>query len=665
MVMLHYNSLDIEESCNDDIRLYIDIKRYIDVGLQIESGNIIIESEVYLLVSRLTILTKDKAQVTMESLYQDLERRIVASPPGLCPVDLIRSFIKMCLAQSCGKCVPCRVGLRQLARLFDNVLDGEANEETVENIKLTAEGIYYSADCAIGYEAAKLALKSVDGCIDDFESHIHNGFCSCNSNQPVACVKSCPAGVDIPGYIALVQQGRYADAVRLIRRDNPMPTTCAYICEHPCENRCKRTIIDAPVNIRGLKKMAVDNSGIVPVPECEAPTGKKVAIIGGGPGGLSAAYYLALMGHKVTIFEQRKQLGGMLRYGIPNYRFPRKKLDEEIDSILSTGIEVKKNISVGKDISFDDITKEYDATYISIGAHADKKIGIEGEDAKSGITSAVEMLRAIGDGDMPDYTGKKVIVIGGGNVAMDVARSSIRLGASKVSIVYRRRKADMTALEEEVEGAEAEGCDVLELMSPVRIKQDEEGNAIGLIVKPQMISRVSHGRPAPKAAAKDEVLLESDLIVVAIGQGIETKSFEEHGIKVQRGVISALNTGNITPQDGEMSEGVFAGGDCVTGPATVIKAIAAGKVAAANIDEYLGFNHEITCDVEIPYASNEDKVACGRVEVALRDAAERKNDFEPIEYGFSCEEACQEAGRCLRCDHFGFGAFRGGREEQW
>lgn len=616
-------------------------------------------------MSRLTILTKDKAQVTMESMYQDLERRIVASPPGLCPVDLTRSFIKMCLAQSCGKCVPCRVGLRQLARLFDNVLDGEATEETVENIKLTAEGIYYSADCAIGYEAAKLALKSVDGCIDDFESHIHNGFCSCNSNQPVSCVKSCPAGVDIPGYIALVQQKRYADAVRLIRRDNPMPTTCAYICEHPCENRCKRTIIDAPVNIRGLKKMAVDNAGIVPVPECEPDTGKKVAIIGGGPGGLSAAYYLALMGHKVTIFEQRKQLGGMLRYGIPNYRFPRKKLDEEIDSILSTGIEVKKNISVGKDISFDDITDEYDATYISIGAHADKKMGIEGEDARSGIISAVEMLRAIGDGDMPDYTGKRVIVIGGGNVAMDVARSSIRLGASKVSIVYRRRKADMTALEEEVVGAEAEGCDVLELMSPVRIKQDEEGNAIGLVVKPQMISRVSHGRPAPKAASKDEMLLESDLIVVAIGQGIETKSFEEHGIKVQRGVISALNTGNITPQDGEMSEGVFAGGDCVTGPATVIKAIAAGKVAAANIDEYLGFNHEITCDVEIPYASNEDKVACGRVEVALREAAERKNDFEPIEYGFSCEEACQEAGRCLRCDHFGFGAFRGGREEQW
>lgn len=611
-------------------------------------------------MSRLTIMTEDQAQVTMESLYQDLERRIIASPPGLCTIDLTRSFIKMCLAQSCGKCVPCRVGLRQLARLFDNVLDGKGDEETLDVIKLTAEGIYLSADCAIGYEAAKLVLKCIEGCQDDFKSHIEKGFCNCNSNQPVACVKSCPAGVDIPGYVALVHEGRYADAVRLIRRDNPMPTTCAYICEHPCENRCKRNFIDSPVNIRGLKKMAVDNAGDVPVPECAAPTGKKVAVIGGGPGGLSAAYYLSLMGHKVTIFEQRKQLGGMLRYGIPNYRLPRKKLDAEINSILSTGIEVRKEISVGTDITMDEIHEQFDATYISIGAHADKKIGIEGEDAKSGVTSAVEMLRTIGDNDYPDYKGKKVIVIGGGNVAMDVARSSIRLGAEKVSIVYRRRKADMTALGEEIEGAEAEGCDILELMSPVRIQKDENDKAVGLWVQPQMISDVKRGRPAPKDAAKDEVLLESDLIVVAIGQGIETRSFEESGISVKRGTISALNTSEL-----KEVAGVFAGGDCVTGPATVIRAIAAGKVAAANIDEYLGFRHEITCDVEIPYAGYDDKTPCGRVEVAMRDAADRKKDFDPIEYGFSCEEACQESGRCLRCDHFGFGAFRGGREDRW
>ena len=366
------------------------------------------------------------------------------------------------------------------------------------------------------------------------------------------------------------------------------------------------------------------------------------------------------MGHKVTIFEQRKQLGGMLRYGIPNYRLPRKKLDAEINAILSTGIEVKKNISVGTDITLEDINKEYNAVYISIGAHADKKIGIDGEDATTGVTSAVEMLRAIGDDEMPDYTGKRVVVIGGGNVAMDVARSSVRLGAEKVSIVYRRRKADMTALPEEVEGAEAEGCDVLELISPVRIEKDENDAAVGLWVQPQMISRIKGGRPSPKTAAKDEVLIPCDLIVVAIGQGIETRYFEEHGVTVKRGTIEALDTSEIKER-----KGIFAGGDCVTGPATVIRAIAAGKVAAANIDEYLGYHHEITSDVEIPYAGYEDKIPCGRVEVALRDAADRKKDFEPIEYGFSCEEACQESGRCLRCDHFGFGSFRGGREKQW
>lgn len=611
-------------------------------------------------MSRLTIITENQAQVTMESLYKDLERRIVASPPGLCPVDLTSSFIKMCLAQSCGKCVPCRVGLNQLAQLFDDVLNGNATEDTLDVIRQTAEGIYLSADCAIGFEAGKMVLKCLDGCIDDFNEHIASGNCTCNSNQPVSCVNMCPAGVDIPGYIALVHEKRYADAVRLIRRDNPMPAVCAYICEHPCENRCKRTIIDAPVNIRGLKKVAVDNAGVVPVPECGAPTGKKVAVIGGGPGGLSAAYYLSLMGHKVTIFEQRKQLGGMLRYGIPNYRLPRKKLDDEIAAILSTGIEVKKGISVGTDISIEELNKEYDATYIAIGAHADKKIGIEGEDAVSGIISAVEMLRAIGDDDIPDYTGKRVVVIGGGNVAMDVARSSVRLGAKSVSIVYRRRKADMTALKAEVEGAEAEGCDVLELMAPVKIEQDDKGSVTGIWVQPQMISKIAHGRPSPKKADKEQKLIECDLIVVAIGQGIETKHFEKYGITVKRGVIDALNTGKV-----QEFQGVFAGGDCVTGPATVIRAIAAGKVAAANIDEYLGYHHEIRCDVSIPDSGHDDKTPCGRVELAEREACERKYDFEPIEFGMSCEEACQESGRCLRCDHFGFGVFRGGREDKW
>ncbi|MBU5470464.1 iron hydrogenase small subunit [Falcatimonas sp. MSJ-15] len=236
-------------------------------------------------MSRLSIITQDKAQVTIESLYKDLERRIVASPPGLCPIDLTCSFIKMCLAQSCGKCVPCRIGLAQLVKLLEKVLSGEAELETIELIRTTAEGIYASADCAIGYEAAKLVLKGLDGFMEDFVQHITKNRCTCNSSQPVPCVALCPAGVDIPGYVALVGEGRYEDAIRLIRKDNPLPVVCAHICEHPCENRCKRGMIDYPVNIRGLKKMAVDNAGEVPIPECAKATGKKVAIIGGGPGG--------------------------------------------------------------------------------------------------------------------------------------------------------------------------------------------------------------------------------------------------------------------------------------------------------------------------------------------------------------------------------------------
>ena len=283
-----------------------------------------IQKQLEVDMSRLSIITQNSAQRTVEELYKDLERRIVASPPGLCPVDMAASFLKMCHAQSCGKCVPCRVGLGQLEKLFDDVLDGDATLETIAVIERTARSIFYSADCAIGYEAAKMVLKGIRGFREDFEEHILRGRCSCNLNQPVPCVSQCPAGVDIPGYIALVREGRYADAVRLIRKDNPMPAVCGLICEHPCEVRCRRTMLDDPINIRGLKRFAVEQAGEVPVPKTAPATGKKVAVIGGGPGGISAAYYLALMGHKVTIYEKEKQLGGMLRYGIPSYRLPER-----------------------------------------------------------------------------------------------------------------------------------------------------------------------------------------------------------------------------------------------------------------------------------------------------------------------------------------------------
>ena len=611
-------------------------------------------------MSRLDIKSPSRAETVVENLYRDMERRIAASPPGLCPVDMALSFLRLCHAQSCGKCVPCRIGLGQLSLLLEQVLSGTATMSTRVTIEKTARTIVNTADCAIGRDAARLVVDGLEGFRDDYEEHILHQRCLAGLKYPVPCVALCPAGVDIPGYMALVGEGRCADAVRLIRKDNPFPTACAYICEHPCEARCRRNMIDDAINIRGLKRYAVDHAGEVPQPECAPATGKKVAIVGGGPSGLSCAYYLTLMGHKVTVYEEAKQLGGMLRYGIPNYRFPRHLLNAEIESILSLGIEVHTGVTVGKDIWIEDLQKEYDCLYIAIGAHQDKKTGIPGEDSVN-VMSAVEMLRDIGDDIMPDFSGKKVVVIGGGNVAMDVTRSSIRLGAEKVTCVYRRRVEDMTALPDEVTGAMAEGAEIMTLAAPVRIEADEEGVAKALWVQPQIIGEVDKaGRPRPGNANLPEVRIEADIIVVAIGQGIEISGFDAAGVPIKRGTFVAGLSGQVGDMDN-----VFAGGDCVTGPATAIRAIAAGKVAAANIDEHLGYRHEITVDVEIPSPKLNNRAPHGRINTTEREAGQRRCDFEDIECGLTQEGAVTEASRCLRCDHFGYGIFKGGRVEKW
>ena len=612
-------------------------------------------------MSRLEVKTPGQAQAVVEQLYRNMERRIAASPPGLCPVDMALNFLDLCRAQTCGKCVPCRIGLTQLSNMIREVLDGEPDLGILQRIEKTAQVIVDTADCAIGTDAASLVLMGLKGFRDDYEEHILHHRCLGSLKNPVPCVALCPAGVDIPGYIALISEGRCADAVRLIRKDNPFPTACAYICEHPCEARCRRNMVDDALNIRGLKRYAVDQAGDVPQPRPAKATGKSVAIIGGGPGGLSAAYYLALMGHKVTVYERQKALGGMMRYGIPSYRFPREKLDAEIASILSLGIEVHTGVNVGTDVSFDQLKQEYDCLYLSIGAHTDKKTGIPGEDSL-GVVSAVELLRHIGDNEMPDFTGQNVVVIGGGNVAMDVTRSAIRLGAEKVTCVYRRRQEDMTAQQEEVEGAIAEGAEVLTLQAPLRIEADENGHAAALWTQPQIIGEMDKaGRPRPNTADVEPLRIPADTIIVAIGQGIETRGLEQTGIKIQRGGALLADSSTQLPD----MVGVFAGGDCVTGPATVIRAIAAGKAAAANIDEYLGFNHEIEADVKVPTPRCTDLRPRGRVNATERDACERKGDFQCIECGMTDQEAGQESSRCLRCDHFGYGIFKGGRVEKW
>lgn len=613
-------------------------------------------------MSRLTIMSASRAQTTVEGIYTDMERRIIASPPGLCPVDLASAFLKLCRAQTCGKCVPCRIGLRQLGNMLRDILENRATMETLENLKNTAVSIENSADCAIGIESARMIQRILEGCYDDFVEHITKHRCGSTATQSIPCVANCPAGVDIPGYVALVEQGRYADAVRLIRKDNPLPVACAMICEHPCESRCRRTLLDAPINIRGLKLAAVNGAGIVPPPACAESTGKRVAIIGGGPSGLSAAYYLQLMGHQCTIYEKRKYLGGMLRYGIPNYRLPRERLQEDIDCIISTGVEVHTETPIGRSpgmISMDKLRADYDAVYISIGAHDDKKIGIPGEDAE-GILSAVDMMGCIGDGILPDFKGKRVCVIGGGNVAMDCTRSAIRCGAEKVSIVYRRRQVDMTALEEEVQGALEEGAEMLDLHAPLSIETDDRGCVTGLWTQPNQVGGITNRRANVIQKDVEPELIPCDIVVVAIGQVVETQYFEDEGIPITRGVIAAEDWTEVAK-----APGVFAGGDCVTGPKTCIRAIAAGKVAAANIDNYLGYYHHITVDVDIPPVSLRDHKYCGRVNLAMDSAADRKDSFQLMERPMSEKEAIQEASRCLRCDHFGCGIFKGGRRSEW
>ena len=396
--------------------------------------------------------------------------------------------------------------------------------------------------------------------------------------------------------------------------------------------------------------------------DCELSylNGKKIAIIGGGPAGLTAAYYLALMGHAPHVYEQRAKLGGMLRYGIPDYRLPQNVLDKDIQHILDCGVTAECDISVGKDISIEEIKTKYDAVYLAIGAHSDKKLGIEGEDSKN-VVSAVEILRAAGEGKAESLAGKRVVVIGGGNVAMDATRTSLRLGASKVTCVYRRRIEDMTALPEEVHEAQMEGARIMELHAPDHIEANENGEVAALWANPQMVSTIgADGRTSVKKADKADVRIPCDYIIVAIGQAVDSKHFEENGMQTKRGTIVAGLSSFV-----EGSGNVFAGGDAESGPATVIRAVAAGKVAADNIDEFLGFHHEITVDVEIPAPDHASITPCGRVNLTTRDIENIDGDFGIVSDGMSEQEARQECARCLRCDYYGYGKFKGGRNEQW
>ena len=609
-------------------------------------------------MAKLRLETSSSVAKTMDFIYREFNRRAEVSPRGTCPAELALSFLRLCYSQTCGKCVPCRIGLGQLEKLICRLLDGDAEEGTVDLIEQTAKVIADSADCEIGSEAAATVLKAVHGSREDFLSHEKTGRCLVKQQSSIQCQSTCPAHVDIPGYIALTGQGKYDEAMALIRKDNPFPSVCGYVCEHPCETRCRRNMVDSGVNICGIKRFAADHSKKDLVPAKAEATGKKIAVVGGGPAGLTAAYYLSLMGHSVKVFDQREKLGGMLRYGIPDYRLPQEVLDRDINHILRQGVEVETGVAIESAEQMNKLRKQYDAVLIATGAHVDRKLGVEGEDAQN-VISAVELLRAVGGGARPDFKGKTICVIGGGNVAMDCTRTCLRLGAAHVKCLYRRRLDDMTAIREEIEDAQTEGVEMMPMQAPHHVEKGADGKVSAMWIQPQIIGRIgSDGRPSVRSAQADTVRIPCDYVIVAIGQAILIKPFADAGLATQRGTI-------VTDSTSQAYENVFAAGDAVTGPATVIRAVAAGKVAASNIDAFLGFNHEITCDVEIPGTALSNTPACGRVQTRLRNFDSLAGNFTLASEGMTDEECKQECSRCLRCDHFGLGVLKGGRTVKW
>ncbi|WP_286142789.1 NAD(P)-binding protein [Adlercreutzia caecimuris] len=607
-------------------------------------------------MNRLSIEARAVHDRPLQAFLDRFGRRLAATPPGTCPVAVTTTLLECAASQTCGKCVPCRDGLPQAAVLARRVLDCRATDEDLARLHALAELACEGSDCAIGWEAGEALLAALSTFSDEFASHVERHRCAAGVGQSVPCETDCPAHVNVPGYVALAGAGDCAGAVALIRKDNPFPTACAFVCEHPCETRCRRTLVDAPLNIRGIKRYAVDHAPAdkVAVPAALPASGRRIAVVGAGPSGLTCAYYAALMGHEVHVYESRSQLGGMMRFGIPAYRFPRERLDEDITAILSAGdITVHTGEAVDA-AALERLAAEFDALYVAAGAHGAKALGLEGEDA-AGVLSAVELLGAIGEGDTPDFSGKRVVVVGGGNVAMDCARTAVRCGG-EVTVVYRRRLEDMTALPAEVEAAIAEGVEMLALEAPVRLEVNAEGAVCALVTQPQMVGPVRGGRPAPVPASKPERVIGADVVLVAVGQGIVSDPFEAFGMTAARGRLAA---DSFLAAEGFSN--VFAGGDCQTGPATVIRAIAAGKVAARNIDSYLGYRHTLDCGVEVPAAEPNDRVPTGRVALAERPARERARDFDGCEESMTYEEAVQECGRCLRCDAFGCGSMEGGR----
>jgi len=465
------------------------------------------------------------------------------------------------------------------------------------------------------------------------------------------CVLACPGQTDCQGYVGLIANGEYEKALELIKDKIPLPAALGRVCPHPCEEACRRGLIDEPISIQQLKRFAadVDLEGEVFVPECEEDTGKSVAIIGGGPMGLSAAYFLRQMGHAVTIFESMPKAGGMLRYGIPEYRLPKAVLDEEIATIESMGVEIITNTKVGVDMPFETIRADYDAVLLGIGAWVSTGVGCKGEDAE-GVIGGIDFLRRVVRNEEIGM-GEKVAIVGGGNTAMDACRTAVRLGAKEVYNIYRRTKDEMPADMVEIEEAEEEGVIFKNLTNPIEVVKDENGHVKEVVLQVMELGEPdASGRRKPVPVEGKTETLAIDTMILAIGQAVDATMFDCD--KTRKNAIAYDPDTFMTSMPG-----VFAGGDCGNDKISIaIEAIADARKAADSIDAYLYgevLKYEKPFVVErddITEKTFEDRERMCRPEIPQLSAEERKGNFsEVIPYGFTEEQAVAEASRCLEC----------------
>ncbi len=572
---------------------------------------------------------------------------LVVMDESTCMVNIARYFLEFTQNESCGKCVPCRVGTRHMLDILDRICSGEGKMEDLDELELLAEHIKEASLCGLGQTAPNPVLTTLRYFRDEYEEHIQRKHCRaavCEALVDAPCSHACPAQVNVPQYVALIAEGNVNAAVDVIRRRNPFVSVCGRVCDHPCQSRCRRAELDDSIAIRALKRYASDNAtGLSPTLGPPTSGTPEVAIVGAGPGGLSCAYFLAVMGRRAVVFEKQSVAGGMLALGIPEFRLPKESLQKDIDFILRHGVELRTNTSVE---SVKDLKEQgYRAVFLATGAQDGRAMGIDGEDLE-GVADSLEFLRARGLGKEPKC-GKKVAVIGGGNAAIDAARSAIRLGAEDVLILYRRTREEMPAYDEDIEDALLEGIELHELVAPNRIV-GEDGKVTGIEMARMKLGKPDDsGRRRPVPIAGSEFVVECDMVLPAIGQRASIEPAEGLAITSWKTVESDGVT-LATSQDG-----VFSGGDVINGGSTVIEAIADGQRAALSIDRYLGGPGILPPDVSMSLhrASDEElENATVQAKEPMLAVAERLSDFREVVQGFHPEGACAEANRCLRCD---------------